>query len=337
MNQKFASQSPIQYRGDLVDVVTSYIQCPNNFVASCILPYARTNTCEFTWHKFNLEQGFEDVNADVVDNSRVHEVSPLEAELMADKVEDQGLDVPMTWCTKQAMNSACSGMPEDVEVQETLRLASLVMLQREKKTLDLVLDPAQYTTNTGNGTNMLDAQLGNLIDLATIDGGNHEFNGTAPYDPLIALTSLIGSSVFPITHMATNKKVMAYLRTHPAFIANGALDVVTANQQIAADLGLMGICEGQTFSSISGVKTPLFGNFILLYSKSDASTVDCKVPTFGFTAKLPENGSLDQMYVGQFESWAHGLKGTTFIRVGEQTKPIVAHFELGILIQNPLV
>ncbi|HQK38538.1 MAG TPA: hypothetical protein PLO52_00310 [Flavobacterium alvei] len=328
------SSAPIDYRGDLVDVVTGYTQCMKNFIGYCVLPPVATQTCRFNWNLFNLTDGMEVVNADVVDSSRVHEVDNISATLQVGELEDKGLDVKMTWCQMQAASAQCAGVPDDIEVQEANRLASLVKLGIEKTIATLVLLESAYTANT---TDAFNAQAGNLIDLATISGGNHQFNGSAPYDPLDLLTRLIASLPWTINYMATNAQIMAYLRTHPAFIANNATSVTVADQQIAATLGLAGICVGNAFSQLSGTFTKLWGNYILLFARTDQTSTECKVPTFGFTAKMPEQGSVDNMYVAEYFSWAHGLKGTTFMRTGEMIKPVVAHRELAILIKNPLV
>lgn len=336
MKQKgmaFAS-APIDYRGDLVDVVSGYTQCLDQYIGYCVLPPAQTLTCRFTWNLFDLTSGMGIVNSDVVDASRVHEVPSLEADLQIDELEDYALDVRMTWCQMQAANAQCGGVPDDIEVQESNRLASLVKLSIEKVISTLVLTESNYTANT---TDAFDATAGNLIDLATISGGDHQFNGTDPYDPLLLLSSLITSLPWTINWMATNKQIMTYLRTSAAFLSNNSTDVTVQNAQIAAALGLNGICVGGAYSSVAGVNTPLWGNYILLFAKSDQTTTECQVPAFGFTAKMPENGSLTDMYVAQYDSWAHGMKGTTFLRVGEMIKPVVAHYELAILIKNPLV
>lgn len=333
LGEKF-SAAPIDYRGDLVDVITSFTQCMNQFVGYCILPPARTDTCKFNWNLFDLTSGFTKVNSDVVDSSRVHEAPNLQATLQTGVLEDYALDVKMTWCQMQAVNAQCGGVPDDIEVQEANRIASLVKLNIEQTIATLVLTESAYTANT---TNAFDATAGNLIDLATISGGNHQFNGSSPYDPLLLLTSLIASLPWGINWMLANKKIMAYLRTHPAFIANNATSVTVANQQIATTLGLDGICEASSFSAIGGVNTPLWGNYIVLFAKSDQTSTECMFPSFGFTAKMPENGNLTDMYAAQYFSWAHGMKGTTFIRAGEMVKPVVAHRELAIIIKNPLV
>lgn len=311
------AQTPFDYNGSLAAVATEVRNCRSDYVADCIVPFIESPTCRFFYHNWNTTQPYEFVNDYAGQLGLVHEIENPETVLSFSNVEDHGLDMRITWCMQQAMQAgACAGVPNNYMESSAEHLMSLVMLNREKRVVDLVTDETLYP-------------VGNTQALTGVTA----FNGSTPSDPLALLSDIIANSNINFNWMLTSKKVAAYLRRHPSFLGNVDARGVVTNEAIAQTLGLDGFCEGRSFGNVGGTLTPLWGVDILLFSKNPdfQGTTECPAPTFGFTAR---SGGL---FTGTINQPQNGLRGTNYLRVGEIVKEVITNYQFGYLLQNVLV
>jgi hypothetical protein len=316
INNQFA-QTPFDYNGSLASVATEVRNCRTDYIADCVMPFVETPTCRFFYHNWNTTQPYEFVNDYAGQLGIVHEIENPETVLNFSNVEDHGLDMRITWCIQQAMQAgACAGVPQNYMESSTEHLMSLLMLNREKRVVDLISDSALYPTGS----------------TTAIPAGD-EYNSTStPLDPLSHLSDIIANSNINFNWMATSKKIASFLRRHPSFLGNVDARGVVTNEAIAQTLGLDGFCEGRSFGNVGGTLTPLWGDYILLFSKNPdfQGSTECPAPTFGFTAR---NGGL---FTGTIRQPQNGLRGTDYLRVGESVKEVVTNYQFGHLITNVL-
>lgn len=310
------AQTPFDYNGSLADVATEVRNCRTDYVADCVMPFVETATCRFFYHNWDTTQPYEFVNDYAGNNGIVHEIINPETVLSFANVEDHALDMRITWCMQQAIAAGASaGVPTNYMESSAEQLMSLVMLNREQRVIDLVSDPALYPA-------------ANQTAIAAGD----EFNGATPTDPLALLSDIIANSNVNFNWMVTSKKIASFLRRHPSFLGNVDARGVVTNQAIAETLGLDGMCEGRAFGNVSGTLTPLWGNYIILFSKNPdfQGSTECPAPTFAFTAR---NGGL---FTGTIRQPQNGMRGTDYLRVGESVKEIVTNYQFGHIITNCL-
>lgn len=312
------AQTPFDYNGSMVNVATEVRNCRTDFIADCVMPFIETPTCRFFYHNWNTTQPYEFVNDYAGQLGMVHEVENPETVLSFGNVEDHGLDLRITWCLQQAVAAgACAGVPQNYMESSTEYLMGLVMLNREKRVVDLISDPALYPA--GHTT--------------AIPAGS-EYNSTVtPLDPLAHISGIIENSNINYNWMAASKRIMGFLRRHPSFLGNVDARGSVTNQTVANALGLDGICEGRAYGNVGGTLTPLWGDYILLFSKNPdfQGSTECPAPTFAFTAR---NGGL---FTGTIRQPQTGLRGTDYLRVGESVKEVVTNYMFAHLITNPLV
>lgn len=314
---EFAS-TPFDYSPSLINVATDQANCMKDYIADCIMPYVPTDACTFMYQDWNKTQSYNPVNDDVGPMSRVHEVDLQQSTLVTANLEGHGLDAAFTWCMQQATSSACSNTPPNYRERVAAYLTSLVKLNREIRVVNLVNDPAFYAAS-------------NKLDLTGIEFDN----ATTPSDPLTVISNAIANSPQGFNWLAASKSVMSYLRRHPSFLGNVDARGAVSNASIAATLGLDGICEGRSYANLTGTNVPLWGptaaadDYILLFSKNESVfSTDCPIPTFAFTAR---SGG---WFAANLQSQFHGLRGTEYVRVGEEVKEVVTSYNFGYLIYN---
>lgn len=308
------AQTPFDYNGSLAAVATEIRNCRTDYIADCVMPFVETPTCRFFYHNWNTTQPYEFVNDFTGQLGIVHEIQNPETVLSFSNVEDHGLDMRITWCMDQAVAAgACAGVPQNYMESSAEHLMSLLMLNREQRVVALIDDPAFYPA--GN--------------TSAIPGGE-ELDGPTPFNPLDVLSDIIANSNVGFNWMATSKKIAALLRRNPNFLGNVDARGVVSNQAIAQTLGLDGMCEGRAYGNVGGTLTPLWGNYILLFSKNPAFSggTECPAPTFAFTAR---NGGL---FTGDIFQPQNGLRGTRYLRVGESVKEVVTNYQFGYLLTN---
>lgn len=310
------AQTPFDYNGSLAAVATEVRNCRSDYIADCVMPFVETPTCRFFYHNWNTTQPYEFVNDFAGQLGIVHEIQNPETVLSFSNVEDHGLDMRITWCMQQAMQAGpCAGVPQNYMESSAEHLMSLLMLNREKRVVDLISDSALYpAANTD-----------------AIPAGE-ELNGANPFNPLDVLSDIIANSNINFNWMATSKRVASYLRRNPNFLGNVDNRGVVSNEAIAQTLGLDGMCEGRSFGNVGGTLTPLWGDYILLFAKNPdfQGGTECPAPTFGFTAR---NGGL---FTGTIRQPQNGLRGTDYLRVGESVKEVVTNYQFGFLLTNVL-
>jgi len=316
------ANTPFDYSPSLINVVTDQANCMKDFIADCVAPYVQTEACNFMYQDMDKLQGFNVVNDNVGPMSRVHEVDLKKSTLITGSLEGHGLDAAFTWCMTQAANANCSNAPANYRESIAAYLVSLVKLNREQRVVNLVNDPAFYP-------------VANVTDLTGI-----EFNATPPAnsDPLAVIADIIANSQQGFNYMATSKKVMSYLQRSASFLGNVDARGSVTPESVAGTLGLDGICVGRSFSNLAGALTPLWGptaaagDYILLFSKNESFfATDCPVPTFAFTARA------GGWFAANLQSEFHGIRGTEYIRVGEEVKEVVTSYNFAHLITNVLV
>lgn len=317
---EFAS-TPFDYSPSLVNVATDQANCMKDFVADCVMPYVPTDACTFMYQDWNKLQPFEPVNDDVGPMSRVHEVDLQKSTLVTGNLEGHGLDAAFTWCMQQAVSSNCSNVPPNYREKIAAYLTSLVKLNREQRVVNLVNDPALYPA-------------ANVIDLTGVEFNN----ATTPSDPLTVIADAMNAAPEGRNCLVTSKKVAAYLQRQPDFLGNVDARGIVTTDSIARTLGLDCFCVGRSHSNISGTLTPLWGptvaagDYIVLFStNSNFFATDCPIPTFAFTAR---SGG---WFAANLQSQFHGLRGTEYVRVGEEVKEVVTSYNFATIITNVLV
>lgn len=281
-------------------------------IADKVLPRsAPMSKSTFTYKYFKDEQAFTLPDTKVGRKSEVNQVD-FEGKEITSATDDYGLDSLIP--SHDRANSYDGLNPEDLAAE---MLSDLIILDREVRTANLIMD-----VNTYNG---------NSQTLAASD----RFDANAS-DPLGLMAEAIDTPIMRPNLMVIGQKEWRILRQHPKVVkaanGNNGNEGFASRQVIADLLEIEDILVGQAlFNTAKPNQTPTMksawtGGVSFIYQNTvmarQAGT------TFGFTAQF--GGKV----AGKIPEPKKGLRGGTLVRVGESVKETICAPSLGYLLKD---
>lgn len=321
----------------LIAIANEYGNCKEDFAHDCLFTPVASCTKDFKYRVFDKDQAYKTANSLVSCYSQVHELQDIASELVQGSVDDFALEVPICRDEIEMQKCACSTEAKlDLEARAVKRAVKSLMIQKEKRAMDLVLDQTQFPA----------------AHVTTIAAGSEFNSGTAAAtDPLALLHSIIVDAPFrPYNMMMTSHKVMARLQKNACFLGDIQRKGVATPESIRSVLGLDAICISRAKADLAAFGLPanrvdIVDNVILLFYRNDSfDSTDCGQHTFAFEAwyqSVPGNDMGFEVYTkggpGNYQdNWDMGLRGGFRAKVGYSSKFVVADYELGHLILNPI-
>lgn len=311
------------YRPDPQRTGISLAYTNREFIADQVLPRVQVAQYQFAWNRFNLSDRFTLPDTIMGRSAEANEVQ-FGVTRETGMVEDHGLGcyTPQVDVEEGAL---IGYSPLD---NNALMLTELLLLRHEKSVADLV-----FNLNTYPSTNR-----------ATLSGTNQFSHADSkPYDTI--MNALEGVLMRPNV-LVLNRPGMVALRKHPQITAmvattgsgnsettNAAGRPVT-NQQLADLLEVDRVIVGSAFINSAGLgETPVtarcWGNHMaMLHINPNVASAVGRAITFGFIA---EKGN--RRAFSQFEPKL-GVDGSTYQRVVETKKPIIAANDVAYFLQN---
>lgn len=277
-------------------------------IADQVLPIVPVGKKEFKYTKFHKDDRFTVPETRVGRKSRVNEVEFGATEDTA-SVEDYGLEDPIP---QDDIDHAAPRFDPVSQAIESIQ--SLLALDREIRTANLVMDASNYS-------------LKNAVGTAWSDGANS--------DPIGDVHNAQDSVLMPVNVMTMSKVDWRNLSTHPQIVKaihrnSGDTGVVT-RQQVADLLELEEILVGEAMvntankgQAASYVRAWSPGK-VALHHRSPNINTRGEI-TFGFTAEYGERVS------GQWEDRNIGLRGGQRVRSGMSVKELIVAADCGYLL-----
>ena len=287
------------------------------YIADRVLPRSGVGRQEYKYQVFPPEETFRLPASEVGRKGRLNEIEIGWTEVI-DKTLDFGLEevIPIDDIDQAA--SAGLTNPVDIAVQT---LTDYILLGHEKRTADLVFDPAQYPSS-------------NKVQLSGNDQWSAAHDDSNPIDDILTGADAM---LLPPTHMAIGSDVWRKLRVHPKIVAaihgnEGETGIVT-REQVAKlfELDELLIGQGRLNTAKYGQTAVLgrvWGKHCLLYHLNPSATAMGGVVSFGATFQ----------YKARFAGSRHdpevGLRGATRVRTGESVKEAITAAQAGYLIED---
>lgn len=286
-------------------------------IADLVLP--RTSplgSSKFSYQYYSPEQFFTVPDTRVGRKGRVNEVDFTGKEITSETV-DHGLEIglPQKDIDNAPANTNLMGLTAEM-------LAGLILLDREIRTAQLMLDPAQYQGNSE-------------VVAATDRFDNPSSN------PLDYLLDVLDRPLVRPNTMTLGQREWRSLRTHPAIVKavhGNSGDAGAASRQAVADLlEISNLYVGEALLNIAKpgqlaqMRSCWAGGVSLAYIDETAARISGQVTgalTFGFTAQC------DQRVAGSWFDQNIGLRGGQRVRVGEEVLEVICAPCAGYLLED---
>jgi len=282
-------------------------------IADEVLPRVPVGVQDFKYLKHNLADGFTIPDTKVGRRGKPNQVD-FQATETSSSTQDYGLDDPVP---QADIDNAPANY--DPLMRATEGVTDLILLDREKRTADLVFDAAQYAT--ANKTTL---------------SGTSQWSDFTNSDPLAAILNALDGMVMRPSIMVLGQAVFTKLRTHPkvvqAFYGNAATAGVVPREFLAQLLEMEAVLVGQGWLNTAKKGQPVslarvWGKKCALLYRDRLADANRGV-TFGFTA---EWGS---RVAGAQPDPDIGLRGGQRVRVGESVKELLTANDLGYLFTD---
>ncbi|MGH8568783.1 MAG: phage capsid protein [Gammaproteobacteria bacterium] len=282
-------------------------------IADEVLPRVPVGVQDFKYLKHNLADGFTIPDTKVGRRAKPNEVEFQATETSA-STQDYGLDDPVP-------QADIDNAPPNYDplMRATEGVTDLILLDREKRTADLVFDAAQYAT--ANKTTL---------------SGLSQWSDFTNSDPIAAILNALDGTVMRPNIAVLGQAVYTKLRTHPkvvqAFYGNAATAGVVPREFLAQLLEFDAVLVGQGWLNTAkkGQAVSLarvWGKHCALLYRDRLADANRGV-TFGFTAEW--GGRV----AGSQSDPDIGLRGGQRVRVGESVKELLTANDLGYLFTN---
>lgn len=282
-------------------------------IADEVLPRVPVGVQDFKYLKHNLADGFTIPDTKVGRRGKPNEVE-FQATETSSSTQDYGLDDPVP---QADIDNAPANY--DPLMRATEGVTDLILLDREKRSADLVFDAAQYAT--ANKTTL---------------SGTSQWSDFTNSDPLAAILNALDGMVMRPNIMVLGQAVYTKLRTHPkvvqAFYGNAATAGVVPREFLAQLLEFESVLVGQGWLNTAkkGQAVSLarvWGKKCALIYRDRLADANRGV-TFGFTAEW--GGRV----AGSQPDADIGLRGGQRVRVGESVKELLTANDLGYLFTD---
>lgn len=283
------------------------------YIADEALPRVPVGSRQFKWWKYPVEETFARPDTKVGRKSRPNEVD-LSATEEESGVVDYGLDDPIP--QQDIDNAPPNRNPRD---RAAMQLTDYIMLDREKRTADLLFDDGNYGAN-------------NKVTLA----GNDQWSDFVNSDPINDIMTALDACLIRPNTMTMGNAVFTVLRQHPkiakAIHGNSGDVAIAARRAIAELFEISTLLVGQSRLNTAkkgqaAALSRIWGKHCALYHLDRNADTGGGV-TFGFTA---EHGS---RVSGDREDPDIGLRGGVRVRVGESVKELIVAPDCGYFFKN---
>ncbi len=306
-------KAPFPIEPSLTAIALAYTN--ERFIADAVLPRTPVARQEFKYNKYALADAFTIPNTLVGRKSK-----PTEVEFGATEASDFTRDYGLEDAIPVADIENAAGRFDPVG-RATSLLTDLVLLDREKRTADLVFNPASYAT-------------GNKVTLAGVNQWSD-----ANSDPIKAIQDAMDAMVMRPSVAVFGRAVFSVLSRHQKIVAaayplggNAAQGGTVTREAIARVLELEEVLVGEGwYNSAKPGQNP---TMVRLWGKHAALLVRNKEVTtvggvsFGYTAEWGNR------LAGRREDPDIGLRGGIRVRVGESVKELIVANDLGYFFEN---
>jgi len=282
-------------------------------IADDVLPRVTVGQQEFRWMKFAQEERFTVPNTNVGRKSRVNQTEFGATEDSA-STRDYGLEdgIPQA-----DIENAPDG--HDPLGHATEGLTDLIVLDREIRTANLVMNAANYPT-------------GRKVTLS----GTDQWTDQANSDPIGDIHAGQDAPLMPPNIAVMGKQAWRALQTHPQIVKainrNSGDTGIVDKQAVAAlfELDDIYVGEGWVNTAREGASPSyarVWPSSVALLHRNRLANTRMGV-TFGYTAQW--GGRI----AGQWEDRNIGLRGGTMVRVGESVVELIVAADVGYLIKS---
>jgi hypothetical protein len=307
------AQAPFVIQPQLTAITLAYQNA--RFIADEVLPRVPVQSPSFKWSKFTLADSFTIPDTRVGRKSAPNEIDWTATEETS-SVSDYGLDdrIPQADIEAAAAGQRITGVQSlDPRMRSTELLSDLVLLDREKRTADLVFNADTYPS-------------GRKVTLATSGQWSHPDS-----NPIKALLDALDVPLVRPNKLILGQSVWTTIRLHPRVAAaifptggNATGGGSPVSRQALADvLEIDEVIVGQGWYNSAkpgqaATMARLWGKAAALVYSAPIVASPQSTMTFGFTAQYLTRvaGTIEQ-------DSSVGLRGGERVRVGESVKELV--------------
>jgi hypothetical protein len=283
-----------------------------SYIADQVLPRDTVGAQEFKWWVYPTAETFFLPDTKVGRKGAPNEID-LTATETTSKTDDYGLDDPIP---QSDIDNAPAG--KDPVAHGVMQLTDYIMLDREKRTADLVFAAAQYPA-------------ANKVTLS----GTSQWSDFTNSDPIgVIMTGLDACLVRPNV-ITMGQEVWTKLSQHPkiqkAVHGNEGDTGIARRRQVAELFEVDEVLVGQSRLNTAkkgqaATLSRVWGKHCLLHFRNKLATVSGGTLTFGLTAQW--GGRIS----GRMPDSKIGLRGGQRLRVGESVKELIVANQAGYLI-----
>lgn len=290
-----------------------------DLIADMVLPYVPVDSEEFRYNKYTREERYTVPDTKVSRKGKPNQVDFTSAET-ADFTQDYGLEdlIP-----EKDIKNAQNNPNIDPLGNATEGIMDLILLDREIRVANLVLNPANYANSNKVA-----------LDSAASDA-TASFSRTGS-KPITVIGDALDVPLMRPNYAVFGQRAWSITRRHP--------DILKAYNKDAGDTGMVkrdfitelfelkGTMVGSGFVNIArkgqaANMVRVWNDSILLFYRSDLADTK-RGTTFGFSARF------NNRIAGTIEDSDIGLYGGQKVRCGESVKEVISAADLGFLITN---
>jgi hypothetical protein len=290
-----------------------------DLIADLVLPYVPVDSEEFRYNKYTREERYTVPDTKVGRKGKPNQIDFTAAEV-AGFTQDYGLEdlIP-----QKDIRNAQNNPDLDPLGNATEGLMDLILLDREIRVANLVLDPANYAATNKKA-----------LDSAASDA-------TASFSrvgskPITVIGDALDVPLMRPNYAVFGQRAWSILRRHP--------DILKAYNKDAGDTGMVkrefinelfelkGCMVGSGFvntarkGQAANMQRVWTDSILLMYRDDMANTQ--RGTTFGFTARF------NNRIAGTIEDPDIGLYGGQAVRCGESVREVISAADLAYLITN---
>lgn len=255
-------------------------------VADSILPTVQT-PCAFKYIDWtNALTGLKITDDSVTCKSDVKMVNDIAFILKDASLKDHALEQGLGECCVTTCGDD-NAYKQKIEAGKTRQLLDKLLINREKRAIDLALKKASYTDNSAKIPSASDAVVeGGWFNLPKTDVVNVNYALLAYFQDIQANLPTTGQRTLAVMDLET----LNMLRRHPNFIGGGcSTEAMTSTEKVAALLGVQKIVIANAYyNNGTGVSTTMAKlwpkNHILFTTSFNAVTSEDEQIQFGFSA-----------------------------------------------------
>ena len=311
------AKTPFVIVPELTAIAVAYKQ--PGLIADRVLPYVTVNTQEFRYKKYAAADDFT-VPATLVGRKGAPQQIEFGETEVTDAVQDHALDAPVPNADIEAYERARAAgqMVTDPMLRPTSMVMELGMTAREKRTADLVFNPANYA-------------VGNKVALAS--GSRFSDDAVKPHNVITdALDTMIMRPNIAVFGRTAWSKTSRNPNLVKAIYGRGTEQGQVSRQAFADLFELEEVLVGDGWINTAAKGQPptmvrIWGKHVSFMHRHMNADTNYGI-TFGFTARF--GGRVG----GYVEDPDMGMRGGRRVRAGESVKELITANDLGYLFEN---